>query len=103
MATVLIDEQCVIPAGIATLADFRRWVVSPEFPATGRIDWVASRIEVDMSPEDLFTHGTLKSEIVRCLANLAKETLHARAWLHLTRHVYSMYPCKRFRFCFPIR
>jgi len=87
MATVLIDEQCVIPAGIATLADFRRWVVSPEFPATGRIDWVASRIEVDMSPEDLFTHGTL----------------HARAWLHLTRHVYSMYPCKRFRFCFPIR
>ena len=58
MATVLIDEQCVIPAGIATLADFRRWAVSPEFPAAGRIDWVASRIEVDMSPEDLFTGET---------------------------------------------
>jgi Uma2 family endonuclease len=73
MATVLIDEQCLIPAGIATLADFRRWAVSPEFPATGRIDWVASRIEVDMSPEDLFTHGTLKSEIVGRLWSLAKD------------------------------
>jgi len=73
MATVLIDEQCEIPAGIGTLSDFRRWAVSPEFPPTGRIDWVASRIEVDMSPEDIFTHGTLKSEIVRSLANLAKD------------------------------
>ena len=26
-----------------------------------------------MSPEDIFTHGTLKSEIVRSLANLAKD------------------------------
>jgi Uma2 family endonuclease len=73
MATVLIDEQCVIPAGIATLADFRRWAVSPEFPPSGRIDWVASRIEVDVSPEDIFTHGTLKSEIVGRLWALTKD------------------------------
>lgn len=73
MATVLIDEQCEIPSGIGTLSDFRRWAVSPEFPPTGRIDWVASRIEVDMSPEDIFTHGTLKSEIVGRLWTLAKD------------------------------
>jgi Uma2 family endonuclease len=72
MATVLVEDQCLIPGDLATLAAFRRWAVSEEFPPTGRIDWVASHIEVDMSPEDIFTHGTLKTEIVRVLGTLAK-------------------------------
>lgn len=72
VATVLVDEQCAIPAGLATMADFRRWSRTPEFPTVGRIDWVASQIEVDMSPEDIFTHGVLKTEIVGRLWALAK-------------------------------
>ena len=72
MATVLVEDQCLIPGDLATLAAFRRWAVSEKFPPTGRIDWVASHIEVDMSPEDIFTHGTLKTEIVRVLGTLAK-------------------------------
>ena len=63
MASVLIEEQVEIPLGIACLADFRQWALSDDFPERGRIDFIAGRIEVDMSPEDLFTHGTLKSEI----------------------------------------
>ena len=50
MATVHVADQCLIPGDVATLAAFRRWAVSDEFPQTGRIDWVASHIEVDMSP-----------------------------------------------------
>jgi Uma2 family endonuclease len=38
--------------------------LSDEFPERGRIDYVDGRIEVDMSPEDLFTHGTLKVEVL---------------------------------------
>lgn len=72
MASILVDEQCLIPDGLATLADFRRWAASPEFPPRGRIDWIGSRIEVDMSPEDIFMHGTLKTEIVGVLWKLAK-------------------------------
>jgi Uma2 family endonuclease len=72
MATVLVADQCEIPGEVATLDAFRRWSRSPEFPSAGRIDWVASCIEVDMSPEDIFTHGTVKSEIVRVLGTLAK-------------------------------
>jgi hypothetical protein len=64
MATVLVEDQCLIPGDLATLAAFRRWAVSDEFPQTGRIDWIASHIEVDMSPEDIFTHGTLKTALV---------------------------------------
>jgi Uma2 family endonuclease len=73
MAAVLVKDHCLIPGDLATLAAFRRWTVSDEFPQTGRIDWVASHIEVDMSPEDVFTHGTLKTEIVRVLGTLAKD------------------------------
>ena len=62
MATVLLDHEIEIPT-IRDLADFRRWALSEDFPQRGRIDYIAGRIEVDMSPEDFFTHGTLKSEI----------------------------------------
>ena len=72
MATVLVEDQCLIPGDLATLTAFRRWALSDDFPTTGRIDWVASHIEVDMSPEDIFTHGTLKTEIVGVLWTLAK-------------------------------
>jgi len=64
MATVLLEdrEQIEIPT-IHNLAEFRRWALSDDFPQRGRIDYIAGKIEVDMSPEDLFTHGTLKTAI----------------------------------------
>lgn len=62
MATVIIEEQLEIPT-IHDLAEFRRWALSESFPDSGRIDYIAGRIEVDMSPEDLFTHGELKVEV----------------------------------------
>ena len=62
MATVLLDLEVEIPT-IRNLAEFRQWALSDAFPERGRIDYIAGRIEVDMSPEDFFTHGTLKSEI----------------------------------------
>jgi Uma2 family endonuclease len=73
MATVLVEGQCLIPGDLATLAAFRRWAASEEFPQTGRIDWLSSHIEVDMSPEDIFTHGTLKTAIVGRLWPLARD------------------------------
>jgi Uma2 family endonuclease len=55
------------------LADFRRWALSDEFPEQGRIDYLGGRIEVDMSPEDLHTHGKLKTELVIVLGQRIKE------------------------------
>lgn len=55
-----------------SLADFRRWALSDDFPQRGRIDFVAGKIEVDISPEDLFCHGTLKTEVVRVLGQRIK-------------------------------
>jgi len=74
MATsIRFEEQVEIPGNIRSLADFRRWAASEEFPQEGRIDYVAGCIEVDMSPEDLHTHGKLKTELVIVLGQRVKQ------------------------------
>jgi Uma2 family endonuclease len=73
MATVVFEDQFEIPDGVTTLSAFRRWALSPEFPERGRIDFIDGRIEIDMSPEDFFTHGTLKAELCSWLVSLVKE------------------------------
>lgn len=73
MATsILLEEQLEIPLDLRSLADFRRWALSETFPERSRIDYLAGRIEVDMSPEDFFCHGTLKTEMVRVLSQRIK-------------------------------
>ena len=68
MATsVIIEDEIEIPMDIRSLDEFRRWALSDGFPDRGRIDFVAGKIEVDMSPEDLFCHGKLKGLIYATL------------------------------------
>jgi Uma2 family endonuclease len=73
MATIVFEESLEIPDGIGTLAGFRRWTRSEDFPDRGRIDYINGRIEIDMSPEDLFCHGTVKMEIGSVLHQLFKQ------------------------------
>ena len=70
--TVVFEERVEIPLDLRSLAVFRRWATSGDFPEQGRIDYIAGRIEVDMSPEDFFCHGTLKVEIAAVLHGRAK-------------------------------
>ena len=72
MATIRFEEQIEIPLGIRSLVDFRRWATSDDFSEQGRIDYVAGSIEVEMSPEDFFCHGTLKGEIYARLHDRVK-------------------------------
>jgi Uma2 family endonuclease len=69
---VFLDNQIEVPLDIRSLDDFRRWAQSDAYPQRGRIDYLQGRIEVDMSPEDLFTHGTPKAEICGGLLPLTK-------------------------------
>jgi Uma2 family endonuclease len=70
---VSFEEQVEIPLDIRSLEDFRRWALSDEFPQRGRIDYLGGRIEVDMSPEDLYCHGKLKVEFVSALDQIVKQ------------------------------
>jgi Uma2 family endonuclease len=69
---VLFEEQLRIPP-ISSLADFRRWLRADDFPQRGRIDYIAGQIEINMSPEDLFSHNTLKAEIGAVLQMRSKK------------------------------
>ena len=70
----LCEEDIRIPRrATRDLAGFRAWAVSSRFPEHGRIDFLAGDLEVDMSPEDLHTHGTVKSRIAALLDRLVVE------------------------------
>ena len=64
MASSVIFEERVEIRYFRSLAEFRAWALSDGFPERGRIDYIGGRIEVDMSPENLFFHGSIKTEVV---------------------------------------
>ena len=70
-SSVIFEERVEIPY-FPSLAEFRAWALSDDFPERGRIDYIGGRIEVDMSPENLFFHGSIKTEVVRVLANIVQ-------------------------------
>ena len=86
MATsVIFEERVEIPLSLRSLDDFRQWAQSGEFPERGRIDYISGRIEVDMSPEDLFCHGTLKTEIIGVLYRRVKQEALGHLFTDSTR------------------
>jgi Uma2 family endonuclease len=71
----IIDEENLrIPEDALTFEGFQRWIDSGEFPETGRIDYLEGDVEVDMSPEDLYTHGAVKTAITLKLGGLVVES-----------------------------
>jgi Uma2 family endonuclease len=70
-ASVVLQDDFEIPF-VGSLDEFRRWARSDDFPERGRIDYLAGRIEVDMTPEDYYSHGGLKVEVIGALRELVK-------------------------------
>lgn len=64
----------IIPPTVHDLASFRAWTYEDDFPQSGRIDYLANQIEVDMSPEDAWFHSVPKSALTATLHS----TLRAR-------------------------
>ena len=86
MPAVLIADELLIPAWVETLADFRRWTLSDDFPENGRVDYIRGQIEVDMSPERLFTHGLVKSAIAENVLLANKEANLGHVYIDRARH-----------------
>ena len=70
-SSVIFEERVEIPY-CRSLAEFRAWALSDDFPERGRIDYVGGRIEVDMSPENVFFHGSVKTEVVGELRDVVR-------------------------------
>lgn len=70
--SIIFEEQIEVPLPMRSLDDFRQWALSDDFPETGRIDFIAGKIEVDMAPEEFFCHGGVKTEFARVLSHRVK-------------------------------
>jgi Uma2 family endonuclease len=73
-AVILPDHQVVVPPSAHTLDGFRTWAKSDDFPERGRISFLDREIFIDMSPEEIETHGKVKGEIGYVLVGLNKRT-----------------------------
>jgi Uma2 family endonuclease len=62
-----------IPRSAATLAGFRDWATSPQFPEHVRAAFIDGKIHIDMSNEDPEVHVVVKGEVVRVLGNLNRQ------------------------------
>jgi hypothetical protein len=72
MATsIALNEDFEVPF-VGSLTEFRQWALSEDFPDRGRIDYLTGRIEVDMTPEDYYSHGALKVEVIGVLRDIVK-------------------------------
>jgi Uma2 family endonuclease len=73
MVTVLHESLKVsIPDWVVDLESFRRWADADDFPENGRVWFLKGEVYVDMSKEQVFTHGLVKTEIAGVLSPLAK-------------------------------
>lgn len=62
-----------LPAGVGTLAGFRAWATSGDFPDRLRATFLRGEITLDMSPEELETHNKVKTEATLVVGQLNKE------------------------------
>lgn len=85
MASSVVLEQGIEIPFLHSLQEFRAWARSDDFPQRVRVDYISGCIEVDMSPENLHFHGKVKTEIVRVLAQLVKETQSGEVYTDRTR------------------
>ncbi|MBI3408080.1 MAG: Uma2 family endonuclease [Planctomycetes bacterium] len=72
ISLALPDGNFEIPVSAQTLAGFRAWATSDEFPKRGHISFLDGEIIIDTSPERLETHGLVKNEIATAITLLNK-------------------------------
>ncbi len=74
-AAFLIDRPALrIPPGAGTLAGFRAWAASDEFPREGcRISYIAGEMLIDMSPEEINVHNWIKTSVTIAWGTLVQQ------------------------------
>lgn len=73
---LIIDGWLRVPATVFELDGFRDWVLADDFPEKLKASFLGSRIEIEMSPEELHTHTRVKGDI---FADLRTWVLQHRA------------------------
>jgi Uma2 family endonuclease len=69
-----IDERTRIsvPSWVVDLESFRRWMDADDLPDDARFSYLKGEVWIDMSKEQLFSHGQVKTEFASVLNGLVK-------------------------------
>jgi Uma2 family endonuclease len=66
-------KDVTVPGWVTDRKSFLRWTKDESFPESGRIDYLAGEIWIDMSEEQLFTHNQVKLAFYLTLGRLTEE------------------------------
>jgi len=80
VAVVFESSRVSVPNWVVDLESFRRWADGEDFPEQGRVWFLNGEVWVDMSKEQLFAHGAVKTEINGVLSQLVKGQRLGRYW-----------------------
>lgn len=79
--TFQVDRlEVTVPEWVNDLESFRRWADSDDFTEKDRVSWLGGEVLVDMSKEQLFTHGQVKIAIGGRLHDLASSEESGFYW-----------------------
>jgi Uma2 family endonuclease len=70
MSVTCYTQPVCVPSNACTLAGFRAWAKSDEFPKGGRISFLDDRICIDMDPEELISHNGIRAGMLRTIMDL---------------------------------
>jgi Uma2 family endonuclease len=66
------EHEVAVPPAAHSLAGFRAWALSDDFPETGRISYLDGEVFIDMSPESYEAHNKIKGELTYAIIKLNK-------------------------------
>ena len=78
-----------MPAGPMTLDDFRQWTYQEDFPESGKIAYIGTEIFIDMSPERIDSHGSVKTEVFTVIGSIVRKKKKGRIFFDRTRIVHA--------------
>ncbi len=70
--SIRIDGEATIPIGIRDLQSFREWARSDDYPERGDFCWIGNIFWADLSMEEAYTHGLVKTECASVIQSICK-------------------------------
>lgn len=72
--TIHFEDRLRIPSDVFDLEGYTCWLRSDQFPDRGRVAFLDGEIHVDMSPEDLFKHNLVKTEVLAVVRTILRKS-----------------------------
>lgn len=70
--SVIFKGKYRVPGSALHLAGFRRWAHSSKFPRRGKVSYISGEVHLDMSPEEIRSHNSVKGDVFAAIWNFCR-------------------------------